>query len=200
MGAVAQGTVAQGTVKQVVDAVGRWRADLPGVLVVAIDGHGGAGKSAIAAAVAATVAATSGPAAVVHTDDFFTPAIAGAAMRQYYDWRRIRTEALAPLRAGRRATFAPFDWTAGHGVTGSVTVEPADVVLLEGVFAAAPELADLVDRSILVDTPAPERLRRLHARIPDDEWDEGWLAAEREYFGHVRPPESFCLVVPGDGC
>jgi uridine kinase len=175
-----------------VAAIDRWRAERPGVLVVAVDGHGGAGKTTIAGA-----AARAADAALVHTDDFFTPAGPGAPLDRYYDWRRIRAEALEPLRAGRAVRFARFDWDAGHGFDGQVAVEPAHVILLEGVFAAAPQLADLVDRTVLVDTPAPERLRRLRARIPEDEWDEAWLAAEREYFGRIRPPRSFALIVPG---
>ncbi|HEY2507712.1 MAG TPA: hypothetical protein VGI58_14450 [Streptosporangiaceae bacterium] len=177
---------------RLVAAIGRWRAEQPGVLVVAVDGHGGAGKTTIATATAAAIGAS-----VVHTDDFFTPALPGASLADYYDWRRIRAEALQPLRAGLAARFDRFDWAAGHGLDGRVDVEPAELILLEGVFAAAPQLADLVDRTVLVQTPAPERLRRLHARIPADEWDEAWLAAEREYFGHVRPPSSFCLLASG---
>ena len=57
--------------------------------------------------------------------------------------------------------------------------------MLEGVFSASPELADLVDRSVFVDTPEPERLRRLHARVTPEEWDTDWLAAEQAYFDMV---------------
>ena len=126
----------------------------------------------------------------MHTDDFFRPASAvtgGAARRSpgvpalacYYDWRRIKERALEPLRAGRGATFRRFDWERGCGLDGSVSVDPSPVVLLEGVFSAAPELSGLVDRSVLVDTPEPVRLRRLHARVTPEEWDDDWLTAER---------------------
>ena len=123
----------------------------------------------------------------------------GQALALYYDWRRIRAEALAPLRARRAARFRRFDWARGVGLGPPVTVEPSDLILLEGVFSAAPELAGLVDRSVFVDTPGPERLRRLRARVTPEEWDTDWLAAEQAYFEVIRPRSSFGLIVPGTG-
>ena len=190
---------------RVIRAAARWQAAQPGgrgVLVLAIDGHGAAGKSTLADAVARATGA-----ALVHTDDFFRawparsrPAAASArAMACYYDWRRLRAQALDPLRGRRGATFRRFDWERGRGLDGHVTVQPSDLVLVEGVFSAAAELSDLVDRSVFVETPEPERLRRLRRLVTPEEWDEDWLAAERSYFGRTRPPVSFDLVVPGTG-
>jgi hypothetical protein len=103
-------------------------------------------------------------------------------MAQYYDWERLRADALEPAIAWMR-DVPDF----GEG---------PPLILLEGVSSAAPALADLVERAVFVLTPEPLRLERLHERIPDDEWDEDWLAAERVYF-ESRPPESFDLVVFG---
>jgi uridine kinase len=179
-----------------IGAAARWREAAPGVLVLAIDGHGGSGKSTVAAAVAAATGA-----ALVHTDDFFRPADAAHGERRplgsYYDWRRLRAQALGPLRAGRGASFRRFDWDRGSGLDGVVSVEPAELIVVEGVFSASPELADQVDRTVFVDTPEPERLRRLRGRISAEEWDDEWLRAEQAYFRLIRPPSSFDLVVPG---
>jgi uridine kinase len=185
---------------QVITAVTAWRAAQSGVLVVAIDGHGTAGKSTLADRIAGATGA-----ALVHTDDFFQQppaAPAGGPRRrqplcQYYDWRRIRTQALEPLRARREVAFRRFDWSRGAGLDGVVTVAPADLILLEGVFSAAPELSDLVDRSVFVDTPEHERLRRLHARVAPADWDPDWLLAEQSYFRLTRPIASFDLIVSG---
>jgi uridine kinase len=183
-----------------VAAVRRWRAAEAGVLVVAIDGPGASGKSTIARAVAAAL-----PVALVHTDDFFLPRPAApaapgppGALADYYDWRRLRAEALEPLRARRGAAFRRFDWA--RGVLGdTVTVAPGDAIVLEGVFSAAPQLSDLVHRAVFVDTGRPERLRRLRRQIAPEDWDDDWLAAEQAYFAGTRPPESFDLVVQGTG-
>jgi uridine kinase len=183
-----------GSASRVAGAAAAWRAGHAGVLMLAIDGPGGSGKTTIASAVAAATGA-----ALVHTDDFFMGRPASPGLAGYYDWRRLRAEALEPLRARRGAAFRRFDWERGHGLDGSVAVEPGDLVLVEGVFSAAPELCDLVDRSVFVDTPEAERLRRLRLRVAPEEWDDDWLAAERRYFGRERMPSTFDLVVPGTG-
>lgn len=158
----------------------RWQAEVPGVLVVAIDGHGGAGKTTIAAAVAGAVRAT-----VLHTDDYFYEGREGGdrrPMAQYYAWGALREEALEPAIARVR------DQAPQRG--------GARLILVEGVSSASPALADLVDRTVFVSTPEPLRLERLHQRISAEEWDEEWLYAERLYFAS-RPPDSFDLVVTG---
>lgn len=199
-------------------AVGRWLQERPAgrsPLVVAIDGHGAAGKSTIAGLAAAAAGAT-----LVHTDDFFTGSGAPAgspdtgvqgqlaaqaghaeqaeqALGRYYDWRRLRAQALEPLLEGRAVSFRRFDWDRGSGLDGTVRAQPHDVIMLEGVFSTAPVLSDLVSRTVLVLTPEAERLVRLRGRVPPGEWDEQWLAAERAYFSLVRPVPSFDLVLHG---
>jgi uridine kinase len=166
--------------RQVISAAARWHGAAT-KLVIAIDGHGAAGKSTIADIVAEVTGA-----ALVRTDDFFTqpagpdPAAAGLAISRYYDWARLRAEALQPLRA------------AGAAPAGSL-------IVVEGVTSAAPALADLVDRAVFVDTPRGERIRRLRGRVRPEEWDDDWLAAEQAYFDQVRPLSSFDLVVSGAG-
>jgi uridine kinase len=203
-----------GAAERVLGAIARWRAagtPGPGVIILAIDGHGAAGKSTIAEAVANATGA-----ALVHTDDFFqpqparpaeparparlarlAPAPVRPALADYYDWRRLRAQALEPLRARLGAVFRRFDWERGSGLDGAVTVEPSDLILVEGVYSAAPELRDLVDRSVFVDTPEPERLRRLRGLVKPEEWDDQWLLAEHAYFDVIRPPASFDLIVSG---
>jgi len=187
-------------VRQVAAAVGRWQADRPSAtlpLVVAIDGPGASGKSTIARAIAAEM-----PAALVHTDDFFLPTSGVDGVRRslvdYYDWRRLRAEALAPLLAGHSASFCRFDGERGV-LGGAIAVTPSALIVLEGVFSAAPVLSDLVDRAVFVETAEPERIRRLRRLVTPEEWDNDWLAAERAYFAGVRPPSSFDLIVPGTG-
>ncbi len=161
------------TVVAVVTAVAGWQARSSSRLVIAIDGHGAAGKTTLADELARELGAE-----VLHTDDYFHPTRERAdnrPMAQYYDWARLREEAILPaLASGRRAS----------------------PLLVEGVSSACPALADLVTHAIYVDTPEPVRLERLRARVAAEEWDEDWLDAERVYFAS-RPPESFDLVVTG---
>jgi para-aminobenzoate synthetase len=103
------------------------------------------------------------------------------------------------LLSGREAVFFAFDWESGAPSIAETRVAPNSLILLEGVYSASPELADLVDRAVYVSTPEAERLRRLRRRISPEEWDCEWLRAEMAYFAEVRPPGSFDLVVPGTG-
>lgn len=115
-------------------------------------------------------------------------------MAAYYDWERLRAEALAPLLDGHEARFVAADPDTDE--LSERTVAPAAVIVVEGVSAACPQLADLVDRSVLVETAEAERMRRLRTQIPEEAWDERWLDAERMYLA-TRPPETFDLVVRG---
>ncbi len=172
--------------------------------VVALDGRSGAGKSTLAAALA-----LARPATVLEGDDFYSPELvrmgslargqltdAGVAER-VIDWRRLRAEALEPRGAGRSATFARYDWDADDGRLGErVTLEPSDLVVVEGVYSARPELADLVDLAVHVDVAPELRARRLAERSADpDGWVTLWERGEAYYFGSVRPPETFDLRV-----
>ena len=198
-----------------VAALTRWRDASGGVTVIAIDGHGASWKSTIAEGLCSRTGAS-----LVHTDDFFVPCgqravgsnrpepwrapatpagETGRSLASYYEVIRLRLEALEPLRAGQEAVFHAFDWDSG-AVSSKVTrVEPSSLVLLEGVYSAAPELGDLVDKAIYVDTPEPERLRRLRRDVAPEDWDGEWLRAEKEYFTGTRPLESFDLVIRGAG-
>jgi uridine kinase len=116
---------------------------------------------------------------------------------RYIDWRRLRHEALEPLLARSAASWHPYDWERGGGLVPELTiVQPAAVVILDGVYSARPELADLVSLSVLVEVPPEVRRARVARRDGGiDGWYERWAAAERHYLTHVRPPGSFDLVV-----
>lgn len=172
------------------------------LVLVAIDGPSAAGTSTLADVLARRLRA-----AVVHGDDFYrdTPAKAREQLdgetgyAQFFDWQRMRREALEPLRRGRTARYLPFDWHAGVGLSSRpVVVEPAPVLIVEGVYSARPEFSDLLDLTVLVATPPEERLRRLVARgHGNDEWWPRWHAAEDHYYSEIRPPQAFDIVVAG---
>jgi uridine kinase len=178
-------------------------------VVIALDGASGSGKSTLAAMVAAELDAV-----IVPGDDFFAAQITDAEWdlldaaeraRAVIDWRRLRREALEPLIAGRTASWHPFDFEAGTRPDGSYPMstettvrQPASVIVLDVAYSCRPELADLIDVSVLVDVPATERRRRLASRDEkafSDAWHTRWDAAEDYYFTRIRPASSFDLVV-----
>jgi uridine kinase len=171
-------------------------------LLIALDGASAAGTSTLAAAVGLRLSAS-----VVAGDDFYRDLpeeqrwalTATQGVAEYFDWQRLRHDVLEPLRAGRAARYRPFSWLPEGGLDDRVvTLDPWPIVVLEGVYTGRPELRDLIDLAVLVQTPADERLRRLTARgHGNDAWWPRWGAAEDHYFTEICPAESFDLVVSG---
>lgn len=172
-------------------------------VLVAIDGGSGAGKSTLAREVGSRVGG-----AVIDGDDFYAGGTAAewdamsAAEKAAHciDWRRQRP-VLETLARGRPASWRPYDWESDDGrlLERPTVCQPAPVVILEGVYSARPELADLFDLRVLCDTPAETRRQRIVARdggADRTEWNRRWEEAEQWYFGRVMPRDRFDLVLP----
>ena len=185
----------------VTSSIPRHSTPLDRPYVIAIDGPSGAGKSTLAAALTLRALAT-----VIDGDDFYSTHLPGVdqparqamsdaeAAASIIDWRRLRAEALLPLSQRRAACYAPFDWEAYDGSLGPPKkVGPADVVIVEGVYSARPELADLVDLRVILEVPADVRLRRLADRQDPSDLAHFWDRAEQYYFSDICPPDSFDL-------
>lgn len=174
-------------------------------LVVCLDGPSGAGKSTLANALAVRTGAV-----VLEGDGFYSPRLGAmglaeartlseeALVEEVIDWRRLRTQGLEPLLAGREARYHPYDWDAGDGSLGpQARLAAGPLVVLEGVYSARPELRDLVDLAVYVQSPEPVLAARLAARWQDDPgWAALWRSAERHYF-RSQPWAWYDLVVQG---
>jgi uridine kinase/CTP:molybdopterin cytidylyltransferase MocA len=169
-------------------------------VVIAIDGPSCSGKSILATAVALRSGAS-----VLEGDDFYRDTLPSlsAAQREamsdaavvdaVIDWERLRDEGQLPLRAGHPATFLPYDWNANDGRLAPPRIIPAaEVIILEGVYAARPELAELIDLAVYLGADPGLRADRYAEREADDpDWQRFWERGERYYFSVVRPPASF---------
>ena len=101
-------------------------------------------------------------------------------------------------RAGRTVSWLPFDWNAfdGSRSTKPAYVERKPVLILEGVYAARPELSDLIDLRVLLSTPEPVRVLRLNQREGGiGPWEQQWYDAEDWYFEHAAPDQWFDIIV-----
>jgi uridine kinase len=169
-------------------------------LFVAIDGGAGAGKSMLARGIQGRLGSVS----ILRTDDFFRPLkehpVARMAAEElyelYFPWNRMRDEALIPLHRGETAKYQRYDWSTDRPLDW-VSVEPAEIVLVEGVYSSRPELRPMLDATIFVEAPRAERLRRVLARDPNlvGDWLTPWMTAEDWYFEHMRPQATADLAL-----
>jgi uridine kinase len=187
-------------VETLIEAIRRLYQEGP--TLIAVDGHSAAGKSTLAAAVAQRLEAE-----VIDGDEFY----AGGTAEQWdamspaekaahcVDWRKQRP-VLEALARGEEARWHAYDWEAGDGrLLQHPTICPeAPVVILEGVYSARPELADLFQLRVLYDAPADLRHLRWVEREGEgylDDWARRWSEAEDWYFSHVMTPDQFDLVL-----
>jgi molybdenum cofactor guanylyltransferase len=170
-------------------------------VVIAIDGPSCSGKSILAAAVALRSGA-----AVLEGDDFYRDTLPrltatqreamsdAAVVDAVIDWERLREEGLLPLRAGHHASFQPYDWDANDGrLAPAKTVPAATLIIVEGVYAGRPELAELVDIAVYLGVDPQTRAERYAEREDDPEWVRFWERGESHYFRVVRPSAGFDL-------
>jgi len=181
-------------------------AERPTVLV-AIDGHGGSGKTTLAADLATALQDSGLPASVVSFDEFYLPRAqrlpgspAEKPIGADYDWARLRDQVLAPLRMGTAARYDRYDWRQ-DAFDGVGEAGPEGVVIVEGIYSSRREIADLYDLRIWVECPRELRLRRGIRRDGEGArgiWENDWMPSEDLYVEAQRPREQAHIVV--DGC
>ena len=96
--------------------------------LVAIDGPGGAGKSSFAE----RLAGAAGGAPIDHTDDF------ASADNPLNWWPRLLQQVIVPLKRGEAAHFQRYVWSA-ESLAEWQTIEPAPIVIIEGVSSGRSE-------------------------------------------------------------
>ncbi|MFD0371511.1 uridine kinase [Streptomyces sp. NPDC127114] len=143
------------------------------VRLVAVDGHAGSGKSTLAARLAAVL----GGAPVLHLDDL-------ATHEELFAWTgRMLGEVIGPLSRGETALYHPYDWNL-RAFGPPRTLDPAPVVLLEGVGAGRRALRPFLARLLWMERVPEEswvRGRRRDGPALSGFWDE-WTVAETRHF------------------
>jgi para-aminobenzoate synthetase len=147
----------------------------PAPVIIAIDGRSGAGKTTLAIELAARLR-NHHKVALFHLEDIY-PGWNGLAAGV----ERYVTTVLAPLRRGEPATWVSWDWERHYDGDARVTL-PAEIVIVEGVGAAAAAARPLLDAVIWADSPDHERRKRALERDGQTYapyWDQ-WAAQESE--------------------
>ena len=152
----------------------------PAPVIIAIDGRSGAGKTTLAVELAARLRAHH-KVSLFHLEDIY-PGWNGLAAGV----ERYVATVLTPLHRGEAATWVGWDWE-NHNDGGPRVTLPAEIVIVEGVGAAAAEARPLLDAVIWAESP--DDVRRTRALDRDgatyepywDQWaaqEDAWLARD----------------------
>lgn len=164
--------------------------------LVAIDGRGGGGKSALAERLSRAVPGST----TVHTDDV-------AWWHSRFGWADLMAEGiLMPLRAGEDVRYQPPAWKK-RGRQGVLDVPATStMVFIEGVGAARRELTHLIDAAIWVQSDFDLAMQRGLVRdmrrdgtdlaSAQREWD-AWAAEEVPFLSRDRPWDRADFIVAG---
>jgi uridine kinase len=179
------------TVAETIERIRALRFSRSGTVLVAIDGHGGAGKSSLARQIEDALDHVT----VVCLDAFSRPTVPGA------DWGRFMTQVLSPILRGRSGRYQYWDWN-NDCPGGWLEVPTGGIVVVEGVGATRRELGHPWHLTIWVTAPAALRLERGVERDGEEMrsvWTDRWMPEEDAYVVEQWPDERADLVVDGTG-
>lgn len=164
-------------------------------LFIAVDGHGGSGKSTFAKWLAKKLEAE-----LIHTDDF-----AGWDNPLNW-WPNVIEQVFKPIANGAtKISYQPASWWENHHPEPVENQPVSKVMILEGVSSSRREFDDYVSVRIFVDTPKEICLQRGIERDTStgkskeelrQMWED-WFKEEDEYFVRDNPKEKADFVLDG---
>ncbi|GGY60741.1 uridine kinase [Pseudoduganella albidiflava] len=143
--------------------------------VIGVAGGSGSGKSTVSQQVLASFGAET--VSVVMQDDYYrdqsdlTPDVRRKQNYDHpdaFDWPLL-VEHVAALRSGAAIEMPVYDFTIDNRSSQTITVKPAPVIVIEGLFALYDaDLRDMMSLKIFVDTAADVRfIRRMQRDIAE---------------------------------
>ncbi|HDR7870095.1 MULTISPECIES: uridine kinase family protein [Bacillus] len=172
------------------------------LLIIGIDGCGGAGKSTLANKIKSKFSTVT----IVHMDDFYLPSSQiinehpmNKSIGADFDWKRLLQEVLDPISNGIEGCYKRYDWET-DSLAETHTVPAIGIVIIEGVYATRQELAEMYDLKIWVNCPRETRIKRGIARDGEparDMWENNWMVAEDMYVESHKPHEFADFIIDG---
>ncbi|KMP29740.1 MULTISPECIES: uridine kinase family protein [Bacillus] len=172
------------------------------LLIIGIDGCGGAGKSTLANKIKSKFSTVT----IVHMDDFYLPSAqivnehpTNKSVGADFDWKRLLQEVLDPISKGVEGCYKRYDWET-DSLAETHNVPAIGIVIIEGVYATRQELAEMYDLKIWVNCPRETRIKRGIARdgeIARDMWENNWMVAEDMYVESHKPHEFADYIIDG---
>ena len=164
-------------------------------LFIAIDGHGGSGKSSLAEWVSEKLDAE-----IIHTDDF------SGWNNPLNWWLAVVNQVFEPIKSGATTlSYQPASWWENHHPVPVINQPVTPIMILEGVSSSRKEFDEYLSLRIFVDTPKEICLARGIQRdtstgkpiVELTEMWKNWFAKEDEYFQRDNPKEKADSVILG---
>ena len=211
MSGTGRGATRSAVLAEVGDLVALRRAALARPVLVCVDGVDGAGKTTFADELAAVLEERGERVVRASIDGFHHPRAhrhaagrtAEAVWTRHFDLPALRRELLDPWRSGPGSAFR----IVVHDVNTDAYVDTArrpvpedGVLVVDGVFAQRPELADAWDLAIFLEVPFEVSVPRMAARdgtVDDVEHPDQrrYADAQRRYLTVCRPRTRADVVV-----
>ena len=165
---------------------------LGGTRLIAIDGPSGAGKTWFAERLGKASGAP-----IIHTDDLLD-----GWDDQFTFWHRFEERVLMPLRTGRPAEYRRYDWLRGCFGDEVVRVEPAEMLIVEGVSSARAVIRPELSVSVFLTAPVELCVQRVLDRdgghdVAFPAYLERWRRAEQRHFAVDDTAAHADLLVDG---
>lgn len=165
--------------------------------VITIDGPCASGKTTLAGKLAEAFAAV-----VVHTDDYVVPHAEKTAERLAIpggncDAERLVREVLDPWKHGCPAQYRKYDCLQDRILPGQPLPE-SGTLIVEGCYCNLPDIRELADLRLFMDTPEETRMVRLKERESPESlkrYYEKWIPLENAYFEAYHLPDSDCVHI-----
>jgi len=169
------------------------------LVLAAIDGNSGAGKSSLAALLQRVYDCN-----VYHMDDFFLPAAQKTAERLAepggnVHYERFRDEVLEKVVRGISFSYRPFNCSL-QALGEEVTVLPKKFTIVEGAYSMHPDLVAVYDLTVFMEVDPEEQSRRILERNGQrmhERFIQEWIPLENKYFQAHRIKEQCAMILRG---
>ncbi len=163
------------------------------LVLIAIDGRCGSGKSTLSAVLADRM-----PVNVFHMDDFYLRPEQRTEKRfrepgGNVDYERFEQEVMMPLRKGTAFSYRPFDCRS-FTLADPIEVTPSVINIIEGSYSCRPTLYSFYDLRIFLTVDPEEQIRRILKRNGEEKtqmFQKRWIPLEEQYFAQV-PVQEHC--------
>ena len=185
------------------------------MLVIGIAGGSGSGKTTVVKAISENIKGEK--VVIIPQDSYYEDSsdLTDEEKRHHnfdhpdaIDWELL-CEQLADLKAGKTIHQPVYSYiSCSRSKTETVTVEPADVIIIEGILIfTCKELRDQMDIKIFVDADDDDRLMRVMARdITERGKDVRWVierytnTVKPMYLQFIEPSKRYAdIIIPQGG-